>query len=61
MLCGIPSLLTSILMMSLPESPKFLLAKGEKEDCIKVLQYVYSKNTGKPPHDLVVILQLFLP
>ncbi|XP_075224131.1 synaptic vesicle glycoprotein 2C-like isoform X2 [Lycorma delicatula] len=53
-ICGIPSLLTSLLMMSLPESPKFLLAVEKREKAIQVLQYIYSENTGKPADNLEV-------
>lgn len=44
----LPSIFCSIGLFFIPESPKYLLDKGEQEQCIQVLQTVYSMNTGNP-------------
>uniref|UniRef100_A0A1B6KVL9 Major facilitator superfamily (MFS) profile domain-containing protein n=1 Tax=Graphocephala atropunctata TaxID=36148 RepID=A0A1B6KVL9_9HEMI len=49
LLCGMPSLIASILFYLTPESPKFLLTRGKKGDTLKVLQRVHSINSGKLP------------
>ncbi|KAL5291413.1 hypothetical protein ACFFRR_010674 [Megaselia abdita] len=43
-----PSICCSIGFFFIPESPKYFLDQGRQEDCIKVLQKVYSLNTGNP-------------
>ncbi|KAJ2947317.1 hypothetical protein O0L34_g17030 [Tuta absoluta] len=45
---ALPLVLTSIWMTQAKESPKFLMAKGRKEEALEVLRHVYSKNTGLP-------------
>ncbi|XP_023330505.1 synaptic vesicle glycoprotein 2B [Eurytemora carolleeae] len=45
---AIPSLLVALSLMFLPESPKFLLAKGHQDKALEVLRNMYSMNTGKP-------------
>uniref|UniRef100_A0A1B6G7N2 Major facilitator superfamily (MFS) profile domain-containing protein n=1 Tax=Cuerna arida TaxID=1464854 RepID=A0A1B6G7N2_9HEMI len=49
LLCGMPSLISSILFFLTPESPKFLLTRGKKGDTMKILQRVHSVNSGKLP------------
>lgn len=44
----LPSIFCSIGLFFIPESPKYLFNKGRHEDGLKVLQKVYSMNTGKP-------------
>ncbi|XP_039284297.1 synaptic vesicle glycoprotein 2B [Nilaparvata lugens] len=53
-LCGIPSLVTSLWLFLLPESPKFHLAKNDKEKAMSVIRWIYNKNTGKPGDELVI-------
>lgn len=36
-----------LIMMFLPESPKFLLSQGRQSEAIQILQNIYSTNTGK--------------
>lgn len=45
--CGIPSVLCGIFMLFMPESPKFTFSNGDEEKTIKILQRIYSWNTGK--------------
>lgn len=37
-----------VVMMFLPESPKFLLAQGKDKEALEVLRTMYAINTGKP-------------
>lgn len=46
--CGIPSVLCGIVMLFMPESPKFTFSSGNEQDTMKILQRVYTWNTGKP-------------
>lgn len=40
----------------MPETPKFLMAKGETQKAMEVFAWVYSLNTGKSPDSFPVIL-----
>merc|ERR1719219_2024196 len=43
---AVPSLLVSISLHFLPESPKFLLSKGREGESLTVLRLMFSANTG---------------
>lgn len=45
-----------IALLYFPESPKFLLARGEKKQALQVLRYMFSKNTNKSTEEYPVIL-----
>lgn len=45
---SLPSCLALIGLFCLPESPKFLLLKGQREECITILKKVFHVNTGDP-------------
>ncbi|XP_072389099.1 synaptic vesicle glycoprotein 2B-like isoform X1 [Diabrotica undecimpunctata] len=47
--CGLFPLASGVIFCFLPESPKFLMTIGENEKAMKILQKVYSINTGKLP------------
>uniref|UniRef100_A0A1B6DIX7 Major facilitator superfamily (MFS) profile domain-containing protein n=1 Tax=Clastoptera arizonana TaxID=38151 RepID=A0A1B6DIX7_9HEMI len=47
-LSAVPALISGILTAFCVESPKFLLAKGNKTKALQTFQYMYSVNTGKP-------------
>ncbi|CAH1175892.1 unnamed protein product [Phaedon cochleariae] len=47
-ICGIPSLMSLILLMFLPETPKYLISKGKNDEALHVFQQMYSRNTGQP-------------
>ena len=44
--CGLPSLICSIILTQLPESPKFVLSQGMQEEAIAILQKMYLTNGG---------------
>lgn len=46
-LCGAPGLTSVIFLYFLPESPKFLLAKGKSVEAIEVIQRMYLENHKK--------------
>jgi len=46
--CEIPSLLTAVALLFLPESPRYLLSQGEEQAALEVLRRVFSVNTGQP-------------
>uniref|UniRef100_A0A2H8TZE7 Synaptic vesicle glycoprotein 2B n=1 Tax=Melanaphis sacchari TaxID=742174 RepID=A0A2H8TZE7_9HEMI len=43
-ICALPSLIFSCFLAKLPESPKFLLAKGKHDETIDCLKFVYRWN-----------------
>ncbi|KAI4482508.1 hypothetical protein M0802_013644 [Mischocyttarus mexicanus] len=47
-LCGVPTLIGVALILFFPESPKFLMSQGRKEEALKVFRQIYRINTGKP-------------
>ena len=48
-LCAVPSFIVAILLMYLPESPKFLLSCGRFEEALAIFRGIYVTNTGNPP------------
>ncbi|KAL2739332.1 synaptic vesicle glycoprotein 2B-like [Vespula maculifrons] len=50
-LCGVPTLFGVFLLSFFPESPKFLMSQGRKEEALKVFQQIYRINTGRPEKD----------
>lgn len=44
--CGLPSLISGLGLLPVPESPKYLLGQGRQADTIKILQRVYWLNGG---------------
>lgn len=42
------SAVACVVLVFLPESPKFLLAMGKPDEALETLKMVYSWNTGKP-------------
>nr|AAQ88395.1 SV2-like protein 2 [Ctenocephalides felis] len=47
-LCAVPSLIVAVLLFFLPESPKFLLARGKQEEALEIFRGIFHTNTGKP-------------
>lgn len=46
LMCSIPCLLSFILISFLPETPKFLLARGRTDETLDVLTRMYVSNKG---------------
>ncbi|CAB3379682.1 Hypothetical predicted protein [Cloeon dipterum] len=46
LICSLPSFLVAMLLCFLPESPKFLLSRGEHDKAIEVFRHIYVMNTG---------------
>lgn len=49
--CCVPSLLSGVLVMFLPESPKFLMSKGRNQQAMAVFHRLYALNTGRSSHE----------
>lgn len=45
-ICALPSFLVAIGLSFLPESPKFLLSKGQEAQALQVFRKMYTVNTG---------------
>ena len=54
-LCGVPSLSVAISMIFLPESPRYLLTRGDEEGALEVFRRIYTSNTGLPASQYPVI------
>lgn len=46
LVCGLPSLISSLCLFVIPESPKYTLLYKGQDDTIRILSRVYSINTG---------------
>lgn len=51
---SIPSFITGFWLYYLPESPKFLLSRGDSKQALLILQYIFSVNTGQPTENFQV-------
>lgn len=51
---ALPSLLSALCVYFLPESPKYLLTQGRKEEVLQILRNIFSINTGKPSDEYPV-------
>ncbi|CRK86302.1 CLUMA_CG000146, isoform A [Clunio marinus] len=49
--CGLPSLLCAIVLLFLPESPKFIFSKGDEEETLNILKRIYKINNPKSTSD----------
>jgi VNT family MFS transporter (synaptic vesicle glycoprotein 2) len=52
--CAVPSLLSGIIFLFMPESPRFLMTVGRNEEALAVFKQVYTLNTGKSKADFPV-------
>ena len=46
-LCGLPAFFVSILLFTLPESPKFILRQKKPVQALKVIRQMFATNTGR--------------
>lgn len=44
---GVPGLIAALILVFLPESPKFVLGQGDKEGAYRILQKMHRVNNGK--------------
>jgi VNT family MFS transporter (synaptic vesicle glycoprotein 2) len=58
LVCSFPSLISVIMLYFLPETPKFLISKGQYEKAKIVFQKVFTFNTGHPYYVYPVRIQL---
>ncbi|XP_063230490.1 synaptic vesicle glycoprotein 2B isoform X2 [Bacillus rossius redtenbacheri] len=47
LMCSVPSFMVAVLLFFLPESPKFLLSRGEHDAALAIFKDIYQSNTGK--------------
>lgn len=59
-LCAVPSILSAASLCCLPESPRFLICKGSHTSARKILQKVFSTNTGKEMYEYPVRLNILV-
>ncbi|XP_078036354.1 synaptic vesicle glycoprotein 2B isoform X2 [Augochlora pura] len=48
-ICSLPEFLACMAMFAFPESPRFLLLKGRREEALAVFKKIYAINTGSDP------------
>ncbi|KAJ3666324.1 hypothetical protein Zmor_001774 [Zophobas morio] len=48
LVCSLPSLISLVMLYYLPETPKFLISKGQYEKAKLVFQKMFASNTGYP-------------
>jgi len=48
LLCAVPAFAVSVMLLGLPESPKYLIEAGRSTDAVKVLAQVFHVNSGRP-------------
>ncbi|XP_030376063.1 synaptic vesicle glycoprotein 2C [Scaptodrosophila lebanonensis] len=46
--CGVPSLISGLILSILPESPRFLMSQGRNAEALQALQKIYVYNTRLP-------------
>lgn len=57
-LCSSPALFICAALFVFPESPKFLLMRGQNYEALQVLKKVYAYNTGKSPEEYPVCTKI---
>lgn len=55
LLCGTSSVIcAAVMLIYIPESPKYTFAQGDEERTLKILQTIYVRNTGKSANEYEV-------
>lgn len=44
--CGLPSFICALILSQIPESPRFTISQGDKDQTLRILQRIYAINTG---------------
>lgn len=52
---SVPNLISALLLLKLPESPKFLYQSGKFDETLKIMKRMYSSNSGKPEYTFPVL------
>lgn len=55
-ICSLPEFLACAALYAFPESPRFLIFKGQYDKALNVFKKIYSFNTGKDPDTYPVIM-----
>lgn len=45
--CGLPSLISGLCLLPIPESPKFVLSQGKQEETVRIIEIVYRINDSQ--------------
>lgn len=53
-MCTLSTFLSSLVYTFIPESPKFLMTAGRNDEALRIMQKVFSVNTGKPMEEFPV-------
>ncbi|XP_057337738.1 synaptic vesicle glycoprotein 2B-like isoform X1 [Microplitis mediator] len=53
-LIGVPTFIMGFILTMYPESPKYLLSRGRKQEALEILGQIYAVNTGRDKSDYPV-------
>jgi hypothetical protein len=56
LVAALPGMIGSLCVYFLPESPKFLMARGKNDEALQVFQHIFNVNTGKDASEYPVSL-----
>ncbi|CAH1105959.1 unnamed protein product [Psylliodes chrysocephalus] len=54
LMCTLSTFLSSLVYTFIPESPKFLMTAGRNDEALRIMQKVFSVNTGKPMEEFPI-------
>lgn len=57
---GLPTVVVALVLMTYPESPKFLLYRGKSEEALEILRDIYASNVGRYRSEYPVTKFLFM-
>lgn len=53
--CGLPSLISGLGLLPVPESPKFVLSQGNQKETVRIIEVVYRINESKAKNHPLII------
>lgn len=56
--CGLPSLISGLGLLPIPESPKFVLSQGNQEETVRIIEIVYRINDSKAKNHPLTITDI---